>query len=82
MEEREYLELREWSPSLADLWEHIPATISKSFILRQDVEITSIDAVDEFFALGTTAGIFFWYNRSTKQLNKFNCPVSSPGLNH
>lgn len=75
MEECEYLELREWSPSLADLWDSIPVTVTKSFVLREDVKISSIDAVDEFLCLGSCSGIVFWYNRATKQVNRFKCPV-------
>lgn len=77
MEEREYLELREWAPPLTDLWDRVPATISKSFILKEDVTINCIDAVENFLALGSTGAIIFWYNRASKQMTRLKCPVSS-----
>lgn len=74
MEEREYLELREWAP-MTDLWERVPATTGK-FLLKDDVRISCLDAVENFLALGTASnGVIFWYNRATKHMDQFKCPV-------
>lgn len=74
MEEREYLELREWTP-LTDLWQHIPATLSKSLILTQEVHVTCLSAADEFIAIGSNCGLIFWYNRAKRTVVRLKCDV-------
>lgn len=74
-EDCDYLELREWAP-LWDLWQRIPETVIKSFVIKRNVEITCLDAVDEFLALGSNVGIVFWYNRAKRKLHQFKCDVS------
>lgn len=67
--------LREWAP-LTDLLEKVPARIQKG-IFSQNLNITSVAAVPEFIALGTDAGIVFWYNRASGEIQKLRNEVSS-----
>lgn len=66
--------LREWSP-LSDLLSKIPIRIQKTFFY-QDVNITCIDVLPDFIALGSDVGIVFWYNRSTGDVQKLRSEVS------
>lgn len=65
--------LREWSP-LSDLLSKIPTRIQKTFFY-QDVNITCIDVLPDFIALGSDVGIVFWYNRSTGDVQKLRSEV-------
>lgn len=66
--------LREWAP-LADLLSKIPVKLQKG-IFYQDVNITCVDALPEFIALGTNVGVVFWFNRTSGDLQKLRCEVS------
>ncbi|KAG4066191.1 hypothetical protein HA402_014491 [Bradysia odoriphaga] len=68
--------LREWSP-LSDLLSKIPTRIQKTFFY-QDVNITCIDVLSDFIALGSDVGIVFWYNRSTGDVQKLRSEFTSP----
>lgn len=68
--------LREWAP-LTDLLEKVPARIQKG-IFSQNLNITSVAAVPEFIALGTDAGIVFWYNRASGEIQKLRNEGTSP----
>lgn len=65
--------LREWSP-LTDLLSKIPTRVQKTFFY-QDVNITCIDVLHNFIALGSDVGIVFWYNRSTGDVQKLRSEV-------
>lgn len=65
--------LREWAP-LTDLLSKIPTRIQKTFFY-QDVNITCIDVLSDFIALGSDVGIVFWYNRSTGNVQKLRSEV-------
>lgn len=67
--------LREWAP-LTDLLEKIPATVQKSFFY-QDLSITCVDVLSDFIALGSDAGIVFWYNRNNGNVQKLRSEVCS-----
>lgn len=67
--------LREWLP-INDIFQKIPQKISKGLFFV-DVNVTCIDAVDDFIALGTDVGVVFWYNRSDGQIKKFRTEVKN-----
>lgn len=70
----EFCSLREWS-ILDNLLSLIPTRIQKG-IFWSDLDFTCIDVVPEFIAIGTNAGIVFWYNRKTRNIQKLRCEVS------
>lgn len=65
--------LREWQP-LDDLFHQIPASIRRGLFL-QDLNVTCCDVVAEFLALGTDAGIIFWYHRLNGHTQKLRAEV-------
>lgn len=65
--------LCEWFP-LNDVFQKIPLKIQKGFFFV-DLNVTCVDAVDEFIALGSDAGIVFWFNRRTSQVQKLRTEV-------
>ncbi|XP_037951674.1 WD repeat-containing protein CG11141 [Teleopsis dalmanni] len=72
---KELYAIREWAP-LTDLIERIPSRTQRGF-LSVDVNITCIDAVNEFIALGSDVGIVFWYNRFTGNVQKLKAEVAT-----
>lgn len=78
MDTDEIRNLREWSP-LTDLLSKIPTRIQKTFFY-QDVNITCIDVLPNFIALGSDVGIVFWYNRSTGDVQKLRSEVNKNHL--
>uniref|UniRef100_A0A1A9WR45 WD repeat-containing protein CG11141 n=1 Tax=Glossina brevipalpis TaxID=37001 RepID=A0A1A9WR45_9MUSC len=68
MDSRELYSIREWAP-LTDVLDRIPTRIKRGLFLS-DLNITCIDALEQFFALGSDAGTVFWYNRSSGQVQK------------
>lgn len=73
MNSKELYSIREWAP-LTDVVDRIPTRINRG-LFPADLNITCIDAVEEFFALGTDAGMVFWYNRETGQIQKLKAEV-------
>lgn len=67
--------LREWSP-LTDVFVNIPLKVQKGFFFV-DLNVTCIDALDDYLALGTDAGIVFWYNRQNGNAQKLRTEVST-----
>lgn len=65
--------LREWAP-LSDLLTKVPVKVQKGF-LQQELNIVCVDVLQNFIALGTDAGIVFWYNRLSKDVQKLRCEV-------
>lgn len=70
---KELYSIREWAP-LTDVLDRIPTRINRG-LFPADLSITCIDAIEEFLALGTDAGIVFWYNRQTGQIQKLRPEV-------
>lgn len=66
--------LREWTP-LTSLLQKLPSKMQNGLFF-QDLNITCIDAVPEFIAIGTNHGMIYWYNRETGELQKLKCEVS------
>lgn len=65
--------LREWQP-VTDVLLKIPTKIQKGLFF-QELNITCIDALPEFLALGSDVGIIFWYNRNTGNTQKLRTEV-------
>lgn len=73
MAEQNIRNLCEWFP-LTDVFQKIPLKIQKGFFFS-DLNVSCVDAVDEFIALGSDAGIVFWFNRRTNQVQKLRTEV-------
>ncbi|KAK9751564.1 hypothetical protein QE152_g4917 [Popillia japonica] len=63
--------LREWAP-LTDLFNKLPTRIQNG-IFNQEVQLTCVDVLPEFIALGTNVGVVYWYNRKKKDLQRLRC---------
>ncbi|TDG44671.1 hypothetical protein AWZ03_008906 [Drosophila navojoa] len=66
--------LREWAP-LTEIMELIP-TARRGFF-PANLNVTCVDAVEDFLALGSDAGIVFWYNRRSGEMQKLKAEVST-----
>uniref|UniRef100_A0A1I8N152 HPS5-like beta-propeller domain-containing protein n=1 Tax=Musca domestica TaxID=7370 RepID=A0A1I8N152_MUSDO len=75
MNSKELYAIREWAP-LTDVFDRIPTRISRG-LFPADLNITCIDAIEEFIALGSDAGIVFWYNRYSGQIQKLKSENTS-----
>lgn len=73
-------QLREWSP-LTDLLEKIPAKIQRG-LFSYNFNITCVDILPDFIALGTDIGIVLWYNRTSGDLKKLRCEVYKQTMIH
>nr|XP_014090842.1 WD repeat-containing protein CG11141 [Bactrocera oleae] len=70
MNSKELYSIREWAP-LTDIMEKIPVRMIRSLgIFPADLNITCVDAISEFIVLGSDAGIVFWYDRYSGELQK------------
>ncbi|ALC40857.1 CG11141 [Drosophila busckii] len=65
--------LREWAP-LTDILELVPAARG---IFPANLNITCVDASEDFLALGSDAGIVFWYNRQSGEMQKLKAEVAT-----
>ncbi|XP_076640895.1 uncharacterized protein LOC143352361 [Halictus rubicundus] len=63
--------LREWAP-LATLLQQIPAKIQNG-LFTHNINLTCIDAVPEFIAIGTNHGLVYWFNREKQDLQRLRC---------
>lgn len=72
--------LREWSP-LTDVFAKIPLKVQKGFFFN-DLNVTCIDALDDYLALGTDAGIVYWYNRLNGNVQKLRTEVRTVNAQH
>ncbi|KAH8299751.1 hypothetical protein KR044_005474 [Drosophila immigrans] len=66
--------LREWAP-LTEIMELIPA--ARRGFFPSNLNITCVDAVEDFLALGSDAGLVFWYNRRSGEMQKLKAEVST-----
>lgn len=66
--------LRQWQP-INDVFQKIPPKIQRGFFF-QELNITCIDVLPEYFGLGTDAGIIFWYNRRNGNVQKLRTEVN------
>ncbi|KAI4502558.1 hypothetical protein M0802_002470 [Mischocyttarus mexicanus] len=63
--------LKEWAPPTA-LLESIPARTGIG-LFNHNINFTCIAALCDFIAVGTNAGVVYWYNRETHETTKLNC---------
>lgn len=65
--------LREWAP-LTEILELIP--VARRGFFPANLNITCIDAIEDYLALGSDAGIVFWYNRRSGEMQKLKGEVN------
>ncbi|XP_016958734.1 WD repeat-containing protein CG11141 [Drosophila biarmipes] len=72
---KELCSIREWAP-LTEVIEQIPARLQRGFF-PANLNLTCVDATEEFLAMGSDAGIVFWYNRHTGEMQKLKAEVAT-----
>ncbi|KAL0273453.1 UNVERIFIED_CONTAM: hypothetical protein PYX00_006111 [Menopon gallinae] len=60
--------LQEWAPETR-LLQQIPLKVQKG-IFSRNLNLTCVDAVSEYIALGTNCGLIYWYCRVTDELQR------------
>ncbi|KRT79596.1 hypothetical protein AMK59_8493 [Oryctes borbonicus] len=70
--------LREWAP-LTDLFNKLPTKIQNG-IFTQEIQLTCVDVLSEFIALGTNVGVVYWYNRKKKDLQRLRCENTNSAI--
>jgi hypothetical protein len=66
--------LREWAP-LTDLLQQIPLRAQRG-LFTHNLNLTCVDTLPEFIAVGTNLGLVYWYNRKTGDLQRLRCEVN------
>lgn len=66
--------LREWAPETR-LLQQIPLKVQKG-LFSYDLNLTCIDVVSEYIAVGTDCGLVYWYCRVTGELQRLRFEVS------
>jgi len=77
---KELCSIREWAP-LTEIIEQIPARLQRGFF-PANLNLTCVDATEEFLAIGSDAGIVFWYNRYTGEMQKLKAEVCPQSMTH
>ncbi|KAH8304548.1 hypothetical protein KR059_011918 [Drosophila kikkawai] len=72
---KELCSIREWAP-LTDVIDHIPAQLQRGFF-PANLNLTCVDATEQFLAVGSDAGIVFWYNRQSGEMQKLKAEVAT-----
>ncbi|KAH8373116.1 hypothetical protein KR009_012125 [Drosophila setifemur] len=72
---KELCSIREWAP-LTDLIDRIPARLQRGFFAA-NLNLTCVDASEEFLAVGSDAGIIFWHNRRSGEMQKLKAEVAT-----
>lgn len=65
---------KEWAP-LTTLLQKIPSKIQIG-LFPQDINITCIDVLPEFIAIGTNYGFVYWFDRKSGKLETLGCEVN------
>lgn len=65
--------LREWQP-VNDVLQKIPPKVQRGFFFHE-LNVTCIDVLSEYLALGSDVGIIFWYNRRNGNMQKLRTEV-------
>lgn len=60
--------LQEWAP-LENLLQQIPVKAQKG-LFTHDLNLTCVDVIPEFIAVGTNFGLVYWYDRRKGDLKK------------
>ncbi|XP_069698641.1 tectonin beta-propeller repeat-containing protein 2 isoform X2 [Periplaneta americana] len=63
--------LREWAP-LTHLLQQIPLKAQRG-LFTHDLNLTCVDTLPEFIAVGTNLGLVYWYNRKKGDLQRLRC---------
>jgi hypothetical protein len=66
--------LREWAP-LTALLSQVPQRVQRG-IFWDDLNLTCVDALPEFLAIGTNASLVLWFDRGSGHLQKLKCEVA------
>ncbi|KAH8331737.1 hypothetical protein KR074_010628 [Drosophila pseudoananassae] len=72
---KELCSIREWAP-LTELIDRIPARLQRGFF-PANLNLTCVDASEDFLAVGSDAGIVFWHNRRTGEMQKLKAEVAT-----
>ncbi|XP_017079362.1 WD repeat-containing protein CG11141 [Drosophila eugracilis] len=72
---KELCSIREWAP-LTEVIDHIPARLQRGFF-PANLNLTCVDATEQFLAMGSDAGIVFWYNRRTGEMQKLKAEIAT-----
>ncbi|XP_052841424.1 LOW QUALITY PROTEIN: WD repeat-containing protein CG11141 [Drosophila gunungcola] len=72
---KELCSIREWAP-LTEVIDLIPARLQRGFF-PANLNLTCVDATEEFLAVGSDAGIVFWYNRHSGEMQKLKAEVAT-----
>lgn len=60
---------------MTDIIDHIPAQLQRGFF-PANLNLTCVDATENFLAVGSDAGIVFWYNRQSGEMQKLKAEVN------
>lgn len=66
--------LREWAPE-STLIQQIPLKAQKG-LFSYDLNLTCIDVVSDYLAVGTNCGLVYWYCRENGELQRLRFEVS------
>lgn len=66
--------LQEWSP-LTQLVQQIPLKVPKG-LFSQNLNLTCLDVISEYIALGTNSSLVYWYSRASGELQRLRLEVS------
>jgi hypothetical protein len=66
--------LREWAP-LTGFLQQIPLKAQRG-LFTHNLNLTCVDILPEFIAVGTNLGLVYWYNRKKGDLQRLRCEVS------
>lgn len=58
------------------LLSQIPKKAQKGMLMQCDLNLLSLDANENFIALGSNVGVIFLYNRKSKELERLRTHVS------
>lgn len=70
--------VREWAP-YTHMLNVIPTKVQFG-IFSQDLNLTCMDAVGEYFALGTNVGLIYWYSRKKGTLQRLRCELTQSAI--
>lgn len=65
--------LQEWAP-LSGLLREVPLSVRQGLFL-ETVNLTCLDALPEYLAVGTNIGVVYWYHRETHNMQRLRPEV-------
>ncbi|XP_050682591.1 WD repeat-containing protein CG11141 [Leptidea sinapis] len=72
--------VREWTPC-SHVLNLIPPKIQTG-IFSNDLNLTCVDAVSEYIALGTNVGLVYWYDRKKGNIQRLRCEASTSPITY